>query len=336
MKNAGLNETKQHVALTVEEHFRCVVTGCKVLGGGASGQIFGVAMNVPPFAAAVKVYATRGMQEREAFNLMLLNKLLSVPVPEVYFTSAATPEVPISCLCMELVRGCNVFSDRHFLHQNRARKERFAGLVADALISLHANTGDKFGIAEHPVFDNWAAYYKPMAEVVLRRAREKAKNGRFDMRTLDAMEDAWQRFDDLFSDTPATAVLIHGGLIVNNIMADPKTFLPTAFVGATNTLYADRDYELFRLKSLTGDKFGLYEVYKAKAGVSDKCDLKCAFYALWDETTVCLKAGYRSTPAVKAAAKEMRRQLAHAKNVPADETKTRKQEITEGRELTQI
>jgi fructosamine-3-kinase len=67
--------------------------------------------------------------------------------------------------------------------------------------------------------------------------------------------------------------------------------IPVAFIDPLNTMFADREYDLFQLKNLTGNVFRLYELYKQKYPVSKNCDIKCAFYALFNEAMVYIKTG---------------------------------------------
>lgn len=145
---------------------------------------------------------------------------------------------------------------------------RFADNVATALEHWHNITSDKFGDLENPQYDNWLDIYKPFAEDVFNTACDMYESGKLDGKIFRAMENAMPHFDFVFSEPVEIASLIHGDLNVMNIMAD-------------------REYDLFQLGNLTGDRFHLYETYKRKFGVSEKCDLKCAFYALYNELFCC-------------------------------------------------
>ena len=316
-----MKKTMLQIASAVEARMNCIVTGCRQLRGGGDGQAFYVTMNVPPFAVVVKAYSNRAVREREAINLGLLGGLSPIRLPKVLFTHDATEDVPFDFLCMEHIIGRNASSLRRRILKDRVRRARFAEAVADALVSIHENTCDRFGSASEPVFESWLAFYKPTAEVILRRAREKAKNGRFDKKAVSVMESMSARLDKILSENVTSAALIHGNLSAGNILADPTTLLPVAFTGTANAMYADRDYELFRLKDADGERLGLYDAYRSKAKVSHNCDLKCAVYRLWDEAGACIKSGRRTTPALRAAAKEAKRLLEENPNQPGGEKK---------------
>ena len=55
----------------------------------------------------------------------------------------------------------------------------------------------------------------------------------------------------------------------------PKSLLPQAVIDPYNSMWADREYELFALNNVMGSCFRLYENYKSKVELSRLCDLKC-------------------------------------------------------------
>jgi fructosamine-3-kinase len=107
---------------------------------------------------------------------------------------------------------------------------------------------------------------------------------------LNSLTKAISHFDDIFCCEIGEPTLIHGDLNVMNIMVDDN-LIPVAFIDPLNTMFADREYDLFQLKNLTGNVFRLYELYKQKYPVSKNCDIKCAFYALFNEAMVYIKTG---------------------------------------------
>ena len=64
---------------------------------------------------------------------------------------------------------------------------------------------------------------------------------------------------------------------------------------------------------MTGNCFSLYDLYKKKYKVSDKCDIKCAFYGLWNEAMVYLRTGKYTRFIMKTAIKRMKKELKHVK-----------------------
>ena len=119
-----------------------------------------------------------------------------------------------------------------------------------------------------------------------------ASAGRLGRRALRAMENGWTHFDAIFSEPVEKACLIHGDLNVMNIMSDKKLHM-TAIIDPLESKWADPEYELFQMRNLTGNLFGLYETYKRKYPVSKNCDVKTAFYALYHEVYTYIRTGSR-------------------------------------------
>ena len=134
--------------------------------------------------------------------------------------------------------------------------------------------------------------HKPFAAEILDEARRMHKSGRLESRAMRAMERGWAAFDKIFASPVPQACLIHGDLNVMNIMTDKKLHL-TAIIDPLESKWADPEYELFQLRNLTGNCFKLYETYKRKYPVSENCDVKTAFYALYHEVYTYILTGSR-------------------------------------------
>ena len=120
--------------------------------------------------------------------------------------------------------------------------------------------------------------------------KELADNGKFSNKKMKLLYEATELFNNLPQEK-TTPVLIHADLNIMNIMADPKTLKLTAFIDPCGSMWADREYDLFQLKNMWGDFFGLYKTYKKKYPVSKHCDFKVAFYGTLHEYSMRLKGG---------------------------------------------
>ena len=237
-----------------------------------------------------------------------LGETHAVKFPEIYFIHKKTQEIPVDCVCMEFAEGKNAFTNARMLLASKAEKRRFANEVVTALLKIHSVTNDKFGYIDNPHFDTWLDFYRPFAADIYEKARNAKKEGKFDSYIFETMTAAYKKFGVIFSGDAAEASLIHGDLNVMNVMVDKKCRV-TAFIDPLNSMYADREYELFQLRSLTGDLFNLYDTYKSRYKVSEKCDEKCAFYALWNEAMVYLKTGRYTRFIMRAVVKRMKNEL---------------------------
>ena len=273
-------EAQEFAKAVLENTYNTTVKSIKYIGGGSFGFVYKAAIDKEPFTVIMKACRSQGICEREASELTLLGADSLIKIPKVYFTFIATDEIPIDFIGMEFVEGTNCFTDFVKLLNSNNTKERFADEITTIIHHWHEQTNDKFGLIGNAVYDEWLDFYQPFAADILDCARELTSSGKLEKKVLATMERAWAAFDYIFSERVEAASLIHGDMNVMNIMSD-KQLHPTAIIDPLESKWADKEYELFQLRNLTGDKFRLYDTYKAKYPVSDKCDIKTSFYALY-------------------------------------------------------
>lgn len=292
----------------LEEKMKCGVKRIKYIGGGSFGFVYRAEIDREPFSVIMKACRTKGICAREAEELALLGSDSIIKVPEVYFTYTASEEIPVDFICMERVSGTDCFTDFSKLLSSRKTKERFADEVTTAARYWHEKTNVKFGLIGNAVYDEWLDYYTPFARSVLKSAEQLTNDGKLDNKTFDTMKRAWSAFDYIFSEKVTAAGLIHGDLNVMNIMSD-RSLRKLAVIDPLESKWADIEYELFQMRNLTGDRFGLYETYKKKYRVSEKCDIKTAFYALYHEVYAYINSGRRINSILIPLVKRMNTEL---------------------------
>ncbi len=278
----------------------------KYLGGGSFGRAFKV--DIDGKALVVKAFLRDGLCEKEAEELKILRKYCPVKTPEVYFVRLKRDGSQVECFGMELIEGHDSFTNFALLFKPRRQKQRFADAVCDALIKLHSHTSPKFGDILDPQYDSWQDFYFPYAQKIMQGAEKLHEEGRLKKYIYDTMKALWANYDYIFDGEVKEACLIHGDANVMNIMTK-KPFELVGFIDPLDSMYADREYELFQLSNLTGNAFRLYETYKSKYPVSPKCDLKCAFYAVFHEVKCYLINGTYTGIIMRSAVKRAKAQL---------------------------
>ena len=303
-------QAKTYAEAALTKSLACTVKSIRFIGGGSFGHVFEAEIDKAPFCVVMKGLRADGLCEREADELRLLAENSAVRIPEVYFTFLKTHEIPMDFIGMEKVGGTNCFTDFKKLFCSKKEKAAFAVSVCEAAHNWHLQTNDKFGLIGTASADTWLEYYRPFAEEILKEARSMYKHRRLGRHAMQAMELGWKHFNVIFSEQVAHACLIHGDLNVMNIMSDDRLHL-TAVIDPLESKWADPEYELFQMRNLTGNLFHLYETYKSKYHVSEKCDVKTAFYALYHEVYTYIITGsrihYYLPQMVKRFNKEMRR-----------------------------
>ena len=261
-------------------------TELKFIGGGSFGRVFKARLSDGEIIA-LKAYRVQGSQHEEAEQLEYLSKNTSVKMPKVLF-SYENEETAV--LAMTFAEGHNVLNP-YFLLKSKKHKKDFAEAVISGMLQWHSVSGEKFGELSKPVYDNWYEYYKKeKQEPWLKALKELSDKGKFSMKKLKLLYEATELFNSLPQEN-AKPVLIHGDLNIMNIMADLKTLKLTAFIDPCGSMWADREYDLYQLRNMWGDAFGLYETYKQKCELSDYADFRVAYYASMHEASMRLKGG---------------------------------------------
>ena len=294
---------KAQIAAIVATQYGKAPRRVKYLGGGSFGRAFKV--KVEENTLVVKAFLRDGMCENEATELKILREFCPAKIPEVYFVRLKREGAPVDCLGMELLEGHDSFTNFAFLFKPRKQKQRFANAVCDALVRLHSHTSPKFGNISNPQYDSWQDFYFPYAQKIMQSAEELYTQGHLKKYIYTTAKTLWTNYDYIFSDEVKEACLIHGDVNVMNIMTK-KPFEFVGFIDPLDSMYADREYELFQLFNLTGNAFKLYETYKAKYPVSSKC----AFYSLFQEINCYLRNGSYSGFIMRSAVNNAKKQLA--------------------------
>lgn len=272
----------------VEKHFSSQVSAVKYIGGGSFGLVYKLIQDKEPRIVIFKASKIKGMHLKEAYDLTFIREHTNIKIPKVYFTLDGE-EGNIDALCMEYIEGKSAFLKTNMLLYSKKRKEAFAASIVDILLDMHKNTSDKFGPIEKPVYTNWLDYYKPWVDDIYKTTQKLTENHKLKPYIYQAMQKAYEKFEDIFAEPVKEASLIHGDLNLLNIMVNRKGQI-TGVIDPLNSIFADREYDLFQLNNLTGKAFKIYDEYKKRYPLSKNCDAKVAFYGLWNEVYCFIKA----------------------------------------------
>lgn len=305
-------QTQDFVKIIIKEHYNSDITSIKYIGGGSFGYVYKVEISDMPYNLIVKACRVSGMHKSEAAALKVLGGDTLIHIPDVYFTFDSNDSVPVDFIVEEYVSGTDCFTDFKKLFASKQKKQIFANSIVDALAHWHSITNDKFGDLDNPKYNSWLDFYKPFANDILCIAVKMNKDGKINNKTINAMQIAWKNFDFIFSEPIEHASLIHGDLNVMNVMSDGNLNI-TAIIDPLDCKWADKEFELFQLKNLTGDFFNLYNTYKAKYPVSKNVDLKCAFYAVYHEIYCFISSGTHTELILKMAVNRLIKELKNAK-----------------------
>jgi len=299
---------KQYSAAIAREQYGQDAETIKYLGGGSFGRAFGVTF-ADGKQFVIKFLRAKDMLEKETHDLTLLAAHCPIKMPHVLFTRYADAEIPIDCYGMEQIEGKPAFMAFGMLFASKRKRLTFAETVTTALHEIHRVKSVTFGDTLSPEFETWVDCYRPFAKAVLDKAEELYRTKTLSSKIIVAMRAAWKKFDVIFSEPVNDACLIHGDLNVVNIMVGKKYEI-TGFIDPLNSMYADREYDLFQFDNLTGKRFHLRETYLKKYGATKYCDAKCAFYGLWNEVYCYIKSGVLVNVIMNPLVKNMHKRLA--------------------------
>ena len=295
----------KYAACAYEEYAKKRAAKVRCLGGGS----FGIAYKVTSEdgeSIVVKFMRADNMMQKEVFDLKLLRKSCPLDMPKVLFSRKKDDKIPVDCYGMTVMQGKPLLSSLCAFLSSERKRRAIGEKIVDALHGIHSVKSDKFGDTLNPDCDTWLDCYKPFAKQVLDKAVEFEKKGELSAEIVDVMKAAWEKFDVIFDEEVGEACLIHGDLNILNIL---KSGDKISFIDPLNSMYADREYDLFQFYNLRGDRFFLGETYRKKYGESRRCDDKLAFYGLWNEVFCVIKAGTLVPFIMKPLVENMKKRL---------------------------
>ena len=276
-----------YAAIAFGEYSKKEASEVKCLGGGSFGIAYRVSARDGE-SIVVKLMRADQMMQKEVFDLKLLCKNCPLDMPKVLFEREKDDVIPVDCYGMTVMQGKPLLTCWGAMLSGKKKRKAIGEKIVDALHEIHGVTNEKFGDTTNPDCDTWLDYYKPFAKQVLDKAVEFEKKGELSADIIDTMKRAWQKFDVIFDEEVKEACLIHGDLNIMNIL---KCGDKLSFIDPLNSMYADREYDLFQFDNLFGKRFFLSELYRKKYGESRRCSVKLAFYGLWNEVFCVIKAG---------------------------------------------
>lgn len=277
----------KYATCAYEEYAKKRAAKVRCLGGGSFGIAYKV-ISEDGESIVVKFMRADNMMQKEVFDLRLLRKSCPLEMPKVLFSRDKDDKIPVDCYGMTVMQGKPLLSSLCSLLSSERKRRAIGEKIVDALHEIHGVKNAKFGDTLNPDCDTWLEYYKPFAKQVLDKAVEFEKKGELSKEIINTMKTAWQKFDIIFEEKVEDACLIHGDLNIMNIL---KCGDKISFIDPLNSMYADREYDLFQFDNLYGKRFFLSQIYRKKYGESRRCDDKLAFYGLWNEVFCVIKAG---------------------------------------------
>lgn len=266
----------------VKDKFNCNVLTCDPVGSGAVGKVYKVTIDKPPLVVAVKMSSNSALLMQEYNYINYISDRVDIKLPKLYFIHTSDNPADMNFLCMEYFNGISANNSK-FLWKSRKIKGNFRNQVIANLTKIQTVTNDKFGSIDNAIYSDWHDYYRPFAKYVMDFTNQSVIDGKFLKQVASVMQVAYDNYDRIFDEPISSPTLTHGDYWMPNLIVDAKSMNLLGIVDPFNVIWADRDYELFTLVAGLGNKFKIYKEYKKIHNISQKCDLKIEFYALFSE-----------------------------------------------------
>ena len=254
-----------------------------------------------------KVYKRCGYIKNETEQLNMIRKYALVKVPEIYAVSYQKENGYFDVLFMEYIEGVNAAAIKI---TDKKEKLAFSNQVVENLLAINeVTTSDGFGsYITKEYCKSWEEYYKSYI-TNLCHAVHSRKPLLFSKSNVKLMDKLYESYDKIFSVPVAQSCLIHGDYNLWNLIADPKTNNLLAVIDPFESIFADRELELYQLQNANGDEYGLLENYASHIVLSDNFEVKNPYYFFWNDMTHMVKTGYCENKRFQKFGEEVLRNL---------------------------
>ncbi|HKM97290.1 MAG TPA: YcbJ family phosphotransferase [Buttiauxella sp.] len=247
-----------------------------------------------------KSFSTRGLAAQLAWKMSMLARSGTVRLPVVYgvVTHDDTPGPDV--LLMERLRGVPVEAPT----RTPDRWEHLKDQIVEGLLAWHrVDSRGCVGHVDSTQENIWPSWYRQRVEMLWTTLNQYPNNGltmqdrRILFRTRECMPRLFEDFND-------NCVLVHGNFTLSSMLKDGRSDQLLAMVNPGMTLWAPREYEIFRLYE-QGQSESLLWHYLQRAPVAESFLWRRWMYVLWDCIAQLLQSGRLNRPAFDIASKNL-------------------------------
>lgn len=247
-----------------------------------------------------KSFSTPGIAAQLAWKMSMLARSGTVRMPVVYgvVTHEDTPGPDV--LLMERLRGVPVEAPT----RTPDRWEQLKDQIVEGLLAWHrVDSRGCVGNVDSTQENIWPSWYRQHVETLWATLNQYPNNGltMHDRRILFRTRECLPR---LFEDFNDNCVLIHGNFTLSSMLKDGRSDQLLAMVNPGMTLWAPREYEIFRLYE-QGQSESLLWHYLQRAPVAESFLWRRWLYVLWDGVAQLLQTGRLNRPAFDIASKNL-------------------------------
>jgi hypothetical protein len=247
-----------------------------------------------------KSFSSRGVAAQLAWKMSMLARSGTVRLPVVYgvVTHDDTPGPDV--LLMERLRGVPVEAPT----RTPDRWEHLKDQIVEGLLAWHrVDSRGCVGNVDSTQENIWPSWYRQHVETLWATLNQYPNNGLTmqDRRILFRTRECLPR---LFEDFNDNCVLVHGNFSLSSMLKDGRSDQLLAMVNPGMTLWAPREYEIFRLYE-QGQSESLLWHYLQRAPVAESFVWRRWLYVLWDCIAQLLQSGRLNRPTFDVASKNL-------------------------------
>lgn len=253
-----------------------------------------------PMPLMAKSFTTPGLARQLAWKVSMLARNGTVRMPVVYGVLTHEEHPGPDVLLIERLRGVSVEAPARTPQRWAQLKDQ----IVEGLLAWHRqDSGGCVGTVDSTQENLWPQWYRQRIEMLWSTLNLYSNTGLTmqDKRLLFRARECLPSLFDGFNDN---CVLVHGNLTLMSMLKDARSDQLMAMVGPGITLWAPREYELFRLvdNPLAED---LLWHYLQRAPVEEAFLWRRWLYLLWDEVAQLVSTGRFDRARFDLAAKSL-------------------------------
>jgi aminoglycoside phosphotransferase (APT) family kinase protein len=271
--------THEQVDAIIDAAFACEKLSATLIGSGAFGLVYDVALPRPPQRVVIKIQKFPGWGLREQQQLDILRQHSPVPVPQIYYYQ---PETATMCeaLVMEYLPG---IPGKSLRDPAPALRQRITRDITDTLLALHdVRHPEGYGSIDGPYYERWWDFYGQRVRAVYAYLQQPLPGDTpLDSAILRMAERSLAAGEAILGDRKGDAVLVHGDFCLNNLLFDPATCRIVGLIDPLDLHWGERELDLVNLTKSRGERFQLLETYCQSIHLDEQFPVRYWFYQFW-------------------------------------------------------
>jgi len=239
-----------------------------------------------PMPLLARSFTSPGLARQLAWKMSMLARSGTARLPVVYGVMTHEEHPGPDVVLMERLHGVSVEAPA----RTPARWEQLQEQIVEALLAWHrVDSRGCVGNVDSTQENIWPSWYRQRVEVLWTTLNQYPRCG-LTMQDKRILFRSRECLNALFNGFNDNCVLMHGNFTLRSMLKDPRSDQLLAMVNPGLTLWAPREYELFRLCD-TPQAESLLWHYLQRAPVAETFLARRWLYVLWDEVAQLLQAG---------------------------------------------